>query len=149
MPGFALNSALYVMNTETAIQIASLLNNQNQLQTNYSSESILENSDAYIYQANANGAITGAVRVDKIQWYQAEIKHLSVLQSAQRTGIGTLLLAKAEEKARSFRCKVAQCTIRENNIASVNLFLRNGYIKTCSFINPITNHMLSIFQKQL
>ena len=89
----------------------------------------------------------GAVEVAKVQWYQAEIKHLTVALNQQRKGVGRDLLIQAEQKAIRVGARIAQCTIRDNNAASIKLFLSSGYKHTVTFANRDTGNRVMVLQK--
>jgi len=132
-----------------ARQIAELLNSQNQLTRKYTVESIKARAEALIAHTAADGTVLGVVEVQRVQWYQCEILHLSVASTAQRQGMGTLLLAKAEDRARQLGARMTQCTIRLGNAASERTFLKAGYSRTLVFKNPNTNHDVGVYQHQL
>jgi len=130
-----------------AEQIAMLLNTQNQLTRQYHRDGILKSKECFILKEDMDGNIVGAVEVARVQWYQAEIKHLSVASNQQRRGVGRELLIQAERKAVQTGASIVQCTIRGNNAASVNLFLSSGYKHTVTFMNQKTGNSVMVLQK--
>ncbi|OPY62668.1 MAG: putative acetyltransferase [Syntrophorhabdus sp. PtaU1.Bin002] len=135
------------MTEKQAEQIAELLNKQNQLTRKYDRNDILQRRDCFVTEVDVSGDVLGAVEVEKIQWYQAEIKHLSVAENQQGRGLGRDLLSRAERKAIDAGARIAQCTIRDNNTASIKLFLSSGYKHTLTFVNQDTRNRVMIMQK--
>jgi ribosomal protein S18 acetylase RimI-like enzyme len=137
------------MSNTIAIQVANLLNTQNQLTVMYSKEDILEKQENYILRLGENETVIGVVEVKKIQWYQCEIDHLSVHPDARRQQIGTSLLQEAESRAKEIGGKIAQCTIRVGNEASETLFKKHGFVATVTFSNTQNGNKVTVFQKVL
>jgi len=135
------------MTDNQADQIAKLLNDQNQLSRRYDRDAILQRKECFIMKEDTDGRVVGAVEVVKVQWYQAEIKHLSVASSEQGRGVGRNLLAQAERKAIDTGARIAQCTVRDNNTASIKLFLSSGYKHTVTFVNRVTGNPVMVLQK--
>lgn len=130
-----------------AEQIAVLLNTQNQLTRQYHRDDILQSKERFVLEEDTDGNIVGAVEVVRVQWYQAEIKHLSVASNQQRRGVGRELLVQAERKAVQTGARIAQCTIRDSNAASIKLFLSSGYKHTVTFMNQVTGNSVMVLQK--
>jgi GNAT superfamily N-acetyltransferase len=135
------------MTANQAEQIATLLNSQNQLARRYDQETILESKERFILKEDTDGTVVGAVEVVKVQWYQTEIKHLTVALNQQRKGVGRDLLIQAEQKAIQTGAYIAQCTIRDNNAASIKLFLSSRYKHTVTFVNRDTGNRVMVLQK--
>ena len=135
------------MSKTIANQIAHLLNTQNQLTVHYTAEKVLANQDQYIVRFGENDTVLGTVEVKKVQWYQCEIDHLSVHPDAQRKGVGTWLLQKAEAKAKELNARIVQCTIRVGNEASENLFKKYGFNETATFLNEQNGNKVTAYQK--
>jgi ribosomal protein S18 acetylase RimI-like enzyme len=135
------------MTDNQAEQIAKLLNDQNRLARQYDRDAILQRKECFIMKEDTNGSVIGAVEVVKVQCYQAEIKHLSVSSSQQRKGVGRDLLTQAERKAIETGARIAQCTIRDDNTASIRLFLSSGYKHTVTFVNRDTGNRVMVLQK--
>lgn len=135
------------MTVENAKDIATLLNSQNQLITAYDSTMILEHAESYIYELDEHSSVVGVVEVKRVQWYQCEICHLSV--SIKRIGMGSRLLANALAHSKSVGARIAQCTIRDGNIESRNLFIKNGFVATVSFLNCQSGNQVNVYQKSL
>jgi N-acetylglutamate synthase-like GNAT family acetyltransferase len=129
-----------------AKQIAALINEQNQLPTTYSKEDIIEEADKYVWIVEED-VVLACAEVEKVQWYQCEISHVSV--KVPRKGYGQRILELAEEKAKKVNAKITQCTIRSTNIASIGLFEKNGYLLSTSFLNPVTGNTVNVFQKSI
>lgn len=136
------------MTRDIATQIAALINSQNQLVVECTLEKVLAEEKDYLWEMNAD-LVIGTVRIRKIQWYQAEISHLSVHPDRRRSGIGTKLLKRAEGRAVSLGACIMQCTIREFNAASIGLFTKHGFISVTDFFYPLTGNTVKVFQRSL
>ena len=136
-----------VMTESQANQIASLLNAQNQLTTKYDSARIIKDQANFVIHADNNGDVLGAAEVTRVQWYQAELKHLTVDPRHQRKGIGRQLLRDGEKRALSMGARICQCTVREDNTPSIKLFLSSGYQRTVVFLNTETGKRVMVLQK--
>ena len=133
----------------TATQIANLLNSQNQLAVPYTAAAILDAQHRYIVRLDDSAQVLGVVEVKPVQWYQCEIDHLSVAPRSRRSGIGSWLLERAEQKAREVNARVVQCTVRVGNTESEGLFKKNGYVSTVTFLNRQTDNSVTVYQKVL
>jgi N-acetylglutamate synthase-like GNAT family acetyltransferase len=134
---------------DVAKQIADLINAQNQLSVVYDATKVLRHKDRYVIRFGEDGRVLGCVEVKKVQWYQCEVNHLSVHQGAQRKGLGTSLLLEAEGKSKQLGAQIVQCTIRAGNVKSENLFKKNGYTSTVTYVNPRTGNPVTVYQKVL
>lgn len=132
-----------------AKQIATLLNERNQLTVRSTSRSVLDHSEDYIYRTSQTGNILGCVEVKRVQWYQAEILHLTVRTDEEGNGHAKAMLAEADLAARKFNARLLQCTIREDNTASISLFLSCGFIQVSRFYNKVSGNNILILQKVL
>lgn len=137
------------MNRIEAEQIADLLNTQNQLTENYTAEKVIEHQNDIIYHIGDDGKVICAVEVSRVQWYQAEIKHLTVDPDVKRNGLGRKLLVEAEEKVLELGALVVQCTVRDNNTGSIKLFLSSGYHHCLTVKNPKSGNRVMILQKPI
>lgn len=135
------------MNRDIAEQIATLLNTQNKLTVVYDADKVLQAADRYIYRLGEDSKVVGAVEVKKVQWYQCEIDHLSVV--VRRHGIGSSLLAEALARAEHLGARVAQCTIRVGNQDSESFFTKHGFTPTVTFLNRQNGNRVTIYQKAL
>ena len=138
-----------IMDNNVAVQIADLLNAQNNLMNSYDAATVLNHADRYIVKLGENQKVLGCIEVKKVQWYQFEIDHLSVHPEEKRKGLGTALLTEAEARARQLGARIAQCTIRLGNTASEKLFNKNGYTKTVTFKNSQNGNQIAVYQKVL
>lgn len=136
------------MNTDIAQKIAALLNSQNELSIQYIAEKVLDQASDHVYELES-GRILGVIRIERVQWYQVEISHLSVQPDVGRSGIGTRLLKRAEDRAVELGARIAQCTIRTTNTPSINFFTKHGYRSVISFRNVYTGNALMVFQRSL
>jgi hypothetical protein len=134
------------MSTEVAQQVADLINAQNELTKNYTAADILQNQDRYVTRIE-NGKLLGVAEVKLVQWYQAEILHVSV--ATKRRGIGTLLLEQAELKCQDLGARIAQCTIRDGNVGSEALFAKLKYVAAATFQNRVSGNVVTVYLKVL
>lgn len=132
-----------------AAQIAALLNARNQLTLQYAAARVQEHADDYIFRLSDTGEVVACVQVKKVQWYQAEILHLTVAETEVRKGHARKLLASAEELARAKGARLLQCTIREGNAESEGLFLSVGFARVGVFHNENSGNNVNVFQKVL
>ncbi len=137
------------MNESEAKQIADLLNTQNHLTMQYDAVTVLRRKNDIIFHTDDDGTVTCAVEVDRVQWYQAEIKHLSVHPDCKRKGLGRTLLVEAECKAAELGVLLTQCTVRDNNTASIKLFLSSGYRHSLTVKNPESGNWIMVLQKPI
>ena len=137
------------MNDTQAQQAASLLNRQNQLTKKYGKTDILKRSDQFLMRLDDAGKVIAAVEVEQVQWYQAEVKHLSVEVGQQGKGLGRQMLRDAEQRAIELGARIAQCTIRDDNKASIGLFLTSGYQHNVTFVNAKSGNRVMVLQKVL
>lgn len=136
------------MTKNQAQSIANLLNDRNQLSKEYSAADILAKEEQFVMLEEADTVI-GVAQVKKVQWYQAEIFHVSVNKSHEGKGFGRRILQLAEAKAKALNVRILQCTIRSDNTKSQVLFLKNGYSKTCQFYNVVTRNEVNVYQKAI
>jgi ribosomal protein S18 acetylase RimI-like enzyme len=132
-----------------AEQIAALLNARNQLTKQYTRQSVLESEENYLFRVSESGQVVGCIEVKKVQWYQAEVCHLTVAEDAVGKGHAKALLCEAERAARASNARLLQCTIREDNVASRSLFEGFGFVHTSSFHNQFSGNNVGVFQKVL
>lgn len=136
------------MHESEAVQIATMLNNRNQLTKQYTADMILKDQDKYIYETDKD-IVIGCVEIKKVQWYQAEICHLTVHENYEGHGQGRSLINKAIESSKKRGVRILQCTIRDGNIGSENLFTSSGFSKTSSFYNLNSGNNVSVYQKSI
>jgi ribosomal protein S18 acetylase RimI-like enzyme len=128
-------------------EIASLINDRNQLARGYSVESILEHEDEYIFRkGGTENQIIACVQVKKVQWYQTEILHLSVHANHGRQGHAKYLIGQAISRSSELGARLMQCTIRENNWASRTLFESYGFVCVGKFLNRDTGNNICVYQ---
>jgi N-acetylglutamate synthase-like GNAT family acetyltransferase len=137
------------MNEAIAAQIAKLLNQQNQLAEKYDAARVRREAAkmSYIWRLTDDQILAGVVCVKPVQWYQCEIRHLSV--QAKRQGTGTWLLAQAYACAKEHGASVVQCTIRVGNEESEGFFKAHGFVATVTFVNPESGNRVTVYQKVL
>jgi GNAT superfamily N-acetyltransferase len=134
------------MTEAEAKQIAEILNERNQLAKRYTGEDILKNAGNYEYEL-WNGRVVGCVERKKVQWYQWEIRHLSVLPEHEGKGVASIVYDRAEKAARTNGATVLQCTIREENARSETFFQRHGFTKVGRFLYQVTGNAVGVWQK--
>lgn len=135
------------MKSNTAKQIAELLNSENQLVIPYTEQIILSKAENYIYEENEENEVLCCIELKKVQWYQFEVCHLTVNPKHRKNGYGQKILEKAINYSKANRGRVVQCTIREDNSASIGLFNKNGFHKVSVFYNPDSNNNVGVWQK--
>lgn len=133
---------------DLAEQAARLLNENNQLTVEITAKSIIDHSDQYVILARA-GKVIGCVKVTARSWYQAEISHLVVAPEVRGQGLGSKLVKLALERIEKLNLMVAQCTIREDNVASLTTFKHAGFKETVSFINPESGNVVIVLQSSM
>ena len=129
--------------------IATLLNERNQLTVQYTRARVQDEAGNYIYCLSEIGDLIACVEVKKIQWYQAEVLHLTVAAAHERKGHAKALLCEAERVARSNGARLLQCTIRTDNLPSRQLFEGFGFSHVSSFLNQGSGNNVGVFQKVL
>ena len=130
-----------------AKQIAELLNSENQLVIPYTEQKILGTADNYLYEINEKNEVLCCIECKKIQWYQFEVCHLTVNPNHRNNGLGQKILDKAIKYSKSNNGRVIQCTIREDNNASIGLFSKNDFNKVSVFNYPNSGNNVGIWQK--
>lgn len=137
-----------MMTHDQATQVARLLNTRNRLPREYTADDILAHAERYILEISGE-KVLGCVEVRKVQWYQREVRHLSVDEGHLRKGIGTRLVRRAEDLAIASGGRIAQCTIQVGNVPSEQLFASCGYRVACTFYNRDTGYQIAVWQKVL
>lgn len=135
-----------IMTKNDAIEIAELLNKRNELSVKYSFDDILSKKENYLFIKEGDKIVACGESI-KVQWYQNEIKHISVHKDFEGKRFGTKILKLVEEKSIKDNAKVLQCTVRTDNENSIRLFTRKGYKKVNLFFNKKTKNWVFIFQK--
>ena len=135
-----------IMTKNDAIEIAELLNKRNELSVKYSFDDILSKKENYLFIKEGEKIVACGESI-KVQWYQNEIKHISVHKDFEGKRFGTKILKLVEEKSIKDNARVLQCTVRTDNENSIRLFTRKGYKKVNSFFNKKTKNWVFIFQK--
>ncbi len=126
-------------------QVADLLNNHSRLARSYAAEEI--DIDRYILETDGE-EVVGCVKWNKPTWYQAEISHLVVDPACRRKGVGTELVRRALEAAKEDEARVAQCTIRNDNYPSLNLFGSAGFRSPLQF-EGLSGSLVSLWLRVL
>jgi predicted acetyltransferase len=108
---------------ELAIQIANLLNKYNKLTRKHDSQTILNPSTDYFVELR-DGKVVGCVGLTKESSLLSKLHHLSVDSSFRRQGIATKLINMALSN-----CVTGNiyATVREDNIESTKLMLKNNF----------------------
>jgi ribosomal protein S18 acetylase RimI-like enzyme len=137
------------MDDDHALQIAELLNSQNQLEIEYDAARVLKDAAEYLVDYSGDGRVTCCAQLKKVQWYQAEICHVTTHPDFARQGRGSRLIERAETEARRRNARVLQCTIREGNGASEGLFTKAGFVRGATFRNPQSGNLVTVWTKSL
>jgi ribosomal protein S18 acetylase RimI-like enzyme len=132
-----------------ARQIATLLNTRNQLSVRYDSDRVKREEGDYILRLSPSEHVIACVQLKRVQWYQFEVSHLTVAKASEGQGLAKALLCEAERKARAAGARLLQCTIREGNVASRNLFEAFGFVHVSSYHNERTDNNVGVYQKVL
>ena len=134
---------------EHADQIATLLNERNQLTVKYNRQRILEHAENFLCRISESAKVLACLEVKRVQWYQAEVLHLTVAVSEIRKGHAKALLCEAERVSRANGVCLLQCTIREGNAESRSLFEGFGFSHVNTFNNASSGNNVAVFQKVL
>ena len=134
------------MRSEHARQIAELLNSRNQLVRNYDANMILGKANDFLYELK-DDIVVACIEAKKVQWYQWEVCHLTVAPKSEGQGLGSLMILKAEERAKNGGARIIQCTIRAGNAESERAFERNGYSRVSEFYYPNSGNNVGVWQK--
>ncbi len=134
------------MTRSEAEQIAGLINRRNQLPEPYTANAILSKSGRYEYELN-DGTVIACVERKRVQWYQWEIRHLSVHEDWEGQGGAYAVYGRAELAAHSGGASLLQCTIRDGNQGSERFFRRQGFRRVSGFFNPTTRNTVGVWQK--
>lgn len=129
--------------------IAALLNARNQLTVQYTRQRVQEEADNYLFRLSEAGQLIACVELKKVQWYQAEVLHLTVAEAHEGKGHAKALLCEVERVARANGARVLQCTIRMDNEASLRLFEGIGFAHVSTFRNERSGNNVGVFQKVL
>lgn len=137
------------MNTMIAHQIMVLINKQNHLIKKYSIHDILDSADEYLTILDSDDVLIGVVKIKKLNWFMCELSHLSVSPFYIRQGFAQQLLDLAEKKAKKLKSTCICCSIRYDNISSINLFLKKKYLYVSEFIYKETRRVLYVLMKTI
>lgn len=77
--------------------------------------------------AEFDGRILGFVVVDYDRYGQGHVITIDVLPEARRSGLGSRLMAAAEERLRALECSVVSLEAAVDNAAALAFYLRHGY----------------------
>jgi GNAT superfamily N-acetyltransferase len=125
----------------TAEMAATIVNAYNHLVTGIGPDVFMYNPS---YVAMIDNKIAGVISIKRTSWYQCEFSYLSVLEAYRKHGVGRALLQHAASKTSA---RIAQCTIRRDNINSIRLIQQQGFEATVEFINH--GNMVIVFNKVL
>jgi N-acetylglutamate synthase-like GNAT family acetyltransferase len=93
-----------------ASQIAELLNKQNRLSIKYDTQRVLDHANEYLVDFSEDGRVVCCAQLKRVQWYQAEILHVTTHLDFVRQGRGGRLIEAAEQRAREDGARLLQCT---------------------------------------
>lgn len=136
------------MTMTEADQIAHLINERNQLARTYRGVEILESAANYDFEVR-EGRVVACVECKKVQWYQWEVRHLSVQCSCEGQGLAYLVYSRAQARSQAGGGCLLQCTIRSDNNESREFFARQGFREASSFYYRPTKNTVLIWQKAL
>lgn len=88
-----------------------------------------ENPYASLLVYDTDGRIDGYADL-WIMYEQAQIANIAVRKSAQRKGIGSLLLQNAIDRTASFQCETMSLEVRCSNEKAISLYEKFGFIKS-------------------
>lgn len=129
--------------------VAALLNERNQLTVHYTRQRVLQEVDNYLCRLDESGQLIACVELKKVQWYHAEVLHLTVAKANEGKGHAKALLCEAERVARAKGARLLQCTIRTDNAASRLLFEGFGFSHVGTFRNEASGNNICVLQKVL
>ena len=127
------------MTRAEADEIAQLLNDRNRLVRRYTGQQVLADADNYEYESR-DGHVVACVELKRVQWYQWEIRHLSVREDSEGKGLAFTVYSRAEAAALQRGAGVLQCTIRQGNEDSEKFFRRQGFTRVGAFYYQTTNN---------
>ena len=131
-----------------ADQIASLINERNHLTGQHDGDSVLGEAAEYEFEER-DGVVVGCVQRRRVQWYQWEIRHLSVTDAWEGRGIAYAVYQRASAHAEREGARVLQCTIREDNEKSIAFFVRQGFAKAVVFKNAESGNLVGVWLKSV
>ncbi len=132
-----------------AEQIAHLLNTQNRLTVNYDAQRVLGDADDYLIDFSENGQVACCAQLKHVQWYQAEVCHVTTHPDYARQGRGLRMIELAEQKAREQGARLLQSTIRVGNVESEGLFTKAGFARGTTFRNAASKNNVAVWAKAL
>lgn len=136
------------MQNSEADQIADLLNRRNQLTRQYTADLVLEHANNYLYEV-VGSEVVACVEVKKVQWYQAELCHLTVAEAFEGKGYGRALIQRAIAAAEARGARLVQCTIREGNGDSERAFVAAGFAKVGAFYNERSGNNVGVYHRPI
>ncbi len=125
--------------SDAAEQVIDLVNTYSPLVRKIGLTDIVADNYKYLER---EGLIVACVKVTKLSWYQSEVAHLVVRPEFRGQGFGRKMVTQACQEAKALKTRIAQCTIRCNNIASLGLFKAMGFQSSLEFIGPSGNSLL-------
>jgi N-acetylglutamate synthase-like GNAT family acetyltransferase len=137
------------MDSSQASQIATLLNEQNQLTVQYDSERVLKHASDYLFRLDDAGRVIACAELRRVQWYQFELLHVTVADHHKKKGLARGLIAEAQSIAEQSGARILQSTIRDGNEASEKLFAGSGFNSACVFYNERSGNLIRVWQKVL
>jgi ribosomal protein S18 acetylase RimI-like enzyme len=136
------------MTNDEAAQIAALLNTRNHLTIPYDAAQVLKSAEQYFFRV-VEGHVVAAVELKNVQWYQGEVRHLTVHEDFEGQGYARNLFAELERRAAARGFRILQCTIREGNTDSEGFFTKAGFTPVSRFNNKMSGNNVSVWQKVL
>jgi N-acetylglutamate synthase-like GNAT family acetyltransferase len=137
-----------------AKQIASLVNEQNNLPNAVKTEDIHYGDYFYISKDLDNvkygpAEIVACVRAKRMSFFAVELKHLSVNPVYKRKGYGELMIDIVENEARSKQIPMVFATTCVKNDPINNLFKKLNYTLMRDFLNSKTGRVVHVWGKNV
>ncbi len=98
------------------------------------------------YVVVGEGKIKGCVSLARRSWCLTEVRHLFVKEEFRGTGLGKHMVTEA---LRKIKAPLACCTVREDNNASLHVFLHRGFLVSRRFRNPETGDTILFLLKDM
>lgn len=139
------------MNRERAKKTAQLINTQNKLPAQITSDDVMYGK-YFIIQTDpsedgSKSEIVSCVRAKRQSFFSLELKHLSVNPSYVKRGLGTAMVKTVERYAVYENIPVVCATTCVTNAPANSLFTKLGYTNVTCFKNAKTGNLCNIWQK--
>lgn len=137
--------------TNLAIDIAMLLNRRNRLTVDCTPDQVLKNIGEYLIHLDPEQPtrLLACASHKRVQWYQAELRHVAVQESHVRKGVGRAIVNEAIAACRGMGVPMIQCTIRTDNEPALRLFNSCGFVIRSQFTNPGSGRHVAVLTMSL